>query len=38
VIKRTQLVRLGDMLEAIDDVANMIADTDLAGYRRDFKL
>ena len=38
MIKRTQLVRLRDMLEAIDGVANMIADTDLAGYRRDFKL
>lgn len=38
MVKRTQLVRLRDMLEAIDGVADMISDTDLAGYRRDFKL
>lgn len=38
MIKRSQLVRLRDMLEAIDGVAEMTAGIDLADYRRDFKL
>ncbi|HKZ97532.1 MAG TPA: HepT-like ribonuclease domain-containing protein [Hyphomicrobiaceae bacterium] len=38
MIKRTQLVRLRDMLEAIDGVAEMTSGVDLAGYRGDFKL
>jgi uncharacterized protein with HEPN domain len=38
VIKRSQLVRLRDMLEAIDGVAEMTERVDLPAYRRDFKL
>jgi uncharacterized protein with HEPN domain len=38
VIKRTELIRLRDMLENIDAVAEMMADIDLAAYRRDYKL
>lgn len=37
-MKRTQLTRLGDMLEAVDAVAGMIEGVDLTGYRRDYKL
>ena len=38
MIKRSELVRLRDMLENIDAVAEMMADIDLAAYRRDYKL
>jgi uncharacterized protein with HEPN domain len=38
VIKRTQLVRLRDMLEAIDGVAEMASGVAFADYRDDFKL
>jgi uncharacterized protein with HEPN domain len=38
VIKRPHLVRLRDMLENIDAVAEMMADIDLAAYKRDYKL
>ena len=37
-MKRSQLTRLGDMLEAIEAVAEMIEDVDLEGYRQDRKL
>jgi uncharacterized protein with HEPN domain len=38
VVKRTQLVRLRDMLEAIDGVAEMISGVSFAEYQDDFKL
>jgi uncharacterized protein with HEPN domain len=38
VIKRSHLVRLRDILETIDAVAEMMVGVDLAGYRRDYKL
>jgi uncharacterized protein with HEPN domain len=38
VIKRSELVRLRDILENIDAVAEMMIDVDLAMYRRDLKL
>jgi uncharacterized protein with HEPN domain len=38
VIKRPHLVRLRDMLENIDAVAEMMIGIDLATYRRDVKL
>jgi uncharacterized protein with HEPN domain len=38
VIKRSHLVRLRDILESIDAVAEMTAGVDLAAYRRDLKL
>jgi uncharacterized protein with HEPN domain len=38
VIKRTQRVRLRDMLEAIDGVIEMTAGVGFAGYQDDFKL
>jgi uncharacterized protein with HEPN domain len=38
VIKRSELVRLRDILDNIDAVAEMMVDVDLAAYRRDFKL
>ena len=38
MIKRSHLVRLRDTLENIDAVAEMMADADLAAYRRDTKL
>ena len=38
MIKRTQLVRLRDMLEAIDGVAEMVSGMAFAEYRSDFKL
>jgi len=38
VIKRSELVRLRDILDNVDAVAEMMADIDLAAYRRDYKL
>jgi len=38
VIKRTQLVRLRDMLDAIDGVAEMMSGVAFEAYRSDFKL
>jgi uncharacterized protein with HEPN domain len=38
VIKRSELVRLRDILENIDAVAEMMDQVDLAAYRRDYKL
>jgi uncharacterized protein with HEPN domain len=38
VIRRTQLVRLRDILDNIDAVAEMMVGVDLATYRRDIKL
>jgi uncharacterized protein with HEPN domain len=38
VIKRSELVRLRDILESIDAVAEMMDHIDLAAYRRDYKL
>ena len=37
-MKRSHLVRLRDMLDAIEAVAEMIEGADLASYRRDVKL
>lgn len=36
--KRPQLVRLRDILENIDAVAEMMQDIDFAAYQRDLKL
>jgi uncharacterized protein with HEPN domain len=38
VIKRTHLIRLRDILENIDAVAEMMAGVDFAAYRQDLKL
>jgi len=38
VIKRSHLVRLRDILENIDAVAEMMAGVELAAYRQDLKL
>lgn len=38
MIKRSHLVRLRDMLENIDAVAEMMVGIELAAYRRDYKL
>jgi uncharacterized protein with HEPN domain len=38
VAKRPQLVRLRDILENIDAVAEMMQDIDFAAYQRDLKL
>jgi uncharacterized protein with HEPN domain len=38
VIKRTQVIRLRDMLDSIDGVAEMVSGTSFADYQRDFKL
>ena len=38
MIKRSELVRLRDMLENIDAAVEMMADIDVAAYRRDYKL
>jgi uncharacterized protein with HEPN domain len=38
VIKRSELGRLRDILEDIEAVGEMMADVDLAAYRRDYKL
>jgi uncharacterized protein with HEPN domain len=38
VIKRSQLIRLQDMLENIDAVGEMMQGVDLAAYRKDLKL
>jgi len=37
-VKKPQLVRLHDILESIDAVAEMIEGVDFAAYRRDVKL
>jgi uncharacterized protein with HEPN domain len=37
-VKRPHFIRLRDMLETIDSVAEMMADVDLEGYRRDYML
>lgn len=37
-MKRPQLIRLHDILEAIDGVVEMTEGVDLDAYRRDFKL
>lgn len=37
-MKRPQLIRLRDILEAIDGVAEMTEGVDVEGYRHDFKL
>lgn len=37
-MKRPQLIRLHDILEAIDGVADMTEGVDVNSYRRDFKL
>ena len=37
-MKRPHFVRLRDMLEAIDAVADMIADVRLEDFRHDYKL
>jgi uncharacterized protein with HEPN domain len=37
-VKRSHLVRLRDILEAIDAIANMITDVQLEKYRLDYKL
>ena len=38
MIKRSELVRLRDILDNIDAVAEMMVGVDLAAYRRDYKL
>ena len=38
MIKRSHFIRLRDILENIDAVAEMTAGVDLTGYRRDLKL
>jgi uncharacterized protein with HEPN domain len=38
VIKRSHLIRLRDILENIDAVAEMMTGVDLAAYRQDLKL
>jgi uncharacterized protein with HEPN domain len=38
VIKRSQLIRLQDMLENIDAAGEMMQGVDLAAYRKDLKL
>jgi uncharacterized protein with HEPN domain len=38
VIKRPHLVRLRDILDNIEAVAEMVSDVDFAGYQRDIKL
>jgi uncharacterized protein with HEPN domain len=38
MVPRSQLVRLNDILENIDAVADMIDGVDLGSYRKDFKL
>jgi uncharacterized protein with HEPN domain len=37
-LKKPQLIRLHDILESIDVVAEMVEGVDAAGYRRDIKL
>jgi uncharacterized protein with HEPN domain len=38
VIKRTQIVRLRDILDAIDGATEMISGVEFEQYRSDFKL
>jgi uncharacterized protein with HEPN domain len=38
VVPRSQIVRLSDILENIDAVAEMIEDVEFGAYRRDIKL